>query len=164
MRFRRHLLLAAAVVPLALAGGCSKAPQAPADSGRPQGHHHHPPHGGTPVVLGNEAYHLELVLDAAAGRLQAYVLDAEMEDFIRCAAPSITVTAGVNGTPRELVLAAVANAETGETVGDTSLFEAQADWLRGAAAFDGELKSITIRGATFTGVKFNFPKGNDTDG
>lgn len=164
MRLRRPLLLALAILPLAFPGGCSKAPPAPADSGRPQAHHHHPPHGGTPVVLGNEDYHLELVLDAPTGRLQAYVLDAEMENFIRTAAPSISITASVNGTERELVLAAVANPETGETVGDTSLFEARADWLKGASAFDGELRSITIRGAAFTGVKFNFPKGNDTDG
>ncbi len=164
MRIRRHLLLLAAILPLALAAGCSKAPPAPADSGPPQAHHHHPPHGGTPVVLGNEAYHLELVLDAAAGRLQAYVLDAEMENFVRTAAPSLTISAIVDGRPRELVLAAVANTQTGETVGDTSLFEAQAGWLKGASGFDGELRSLTIRGATFTGVKFNFPRGNDTDG
>ena len=48
-----------------------------------------PPHGGTPVVLGNEAYHLELVVDAASGTLQVYVLDGEMENFVRVSAPSI---------------------------------------------------------------------------
>src|SRR5665213_759046 len=109
MRPRRTLLLVAAIVPIAFPMGCFKAPPAPDDSGRPQAHHHHPPHGGTPVVLGNGAYHLELVLDAPTGRLQAYVLDAEMENFVRTAAPSIAITASVNGTARELVLAAVAN-------------------------------------------------------
>lgn len=163
MRLRIPLLLAAAIVALSLPAGCSKAP-ATADSGKPQAHHHHPPHGGTPIVLGDEAYHVELVLDRDAGRLQAYVLDDEMEDFVRSAAPSIVITATAGGQARELVLAAVPNPVTGETVGDTSLFEAQADWLRTATQFEGVLRSVTVRGATFTGVKFNFPKGNDTDG
>jgi hypothetical protein len=164
MRLRIPLLLAAAILPLTLATGCQKAPPGPADSLKAQGHHHHPPHGGTPVVLGDEEYHLELVLDRGAGKLQAYVLDDEMEDFVRVSAPSIAITATAGGQPRDLVLAAVPNPVTGETVGDTSLFEAQADWLRTVPQFDGVLRSITIRGATFTGVRFNFPKGNDTDG
>ena len=88
MRARSRLLLLAAILPAFIAAGCSKGP-APAAAGAPPHHHHHPPHGGTPVVLGNEDYHLELVLDGSTGRLQAYVLDGEMEDFVRSSAPSI---------------------------------------------------------------------------
>ena len=47
--------------------------------------------------------------------------------------------------------------------GDTALFEAQADWLKTTGNFDATLKSLPIRGTTFTDVKFNFPKGNDKD-
>jgi hypothetical protein len=162
MRLRQTLPLAAALLALAPAPGCTKAPPS-ADSGQPRKHHHHPPHGGTPVVLGNEDYHVELVLDPSAGRLQAYILDGEMENFIRSSAPSITLEATVAGTAHGIALAAVPNPETGETVGDTSLFEAQADWLKGAAQFDGVLKAVTVRGSTYNGVKFNFPRGNDTD-
>ncbi|HTB81927.1 MAG TPA: hypothetical protein VK717_13670 [Opitutaceae bacterium] len=129
----------------------------------PYKHVHHPPHGGIPVVLGDEAYHLELVLNAGSGTLQAYVLDGEMEEFIRSAVPSIEITAAVNGAPQTLMLKAVANPATGETVGDTSLFEAQAGWLKTTKEFDAVLKSITVRGTTFSDVKFNYPKGNDTD-
>jgi hypothetical protein len=161
MRFRlpvicRLLLLA----PFAMTGGCSKPP---AVSVQPHKHEHHPPHGGTPVVLGDEVYHVELVLDAVTGRLQAYVFDGELENFIRSTVPSFEIAATTNGSSRTLVLQAVANPATGETVGDTSLFEAQADWLKATAEFDGILKSITIRGTTFADVKFNFPKGNDKD-
>lgn len=156
-------LILALALPAALIAGCSRAP-APAPPGQPHGHQHHPPHGGTPVVLGDEAYHVELVLDAQAGTLQAYVLDGEMEDFIRSAVPSIEIDADVDGVPHVLSLAAVANPATGETVGDTSLFQAQADWLRSAGKFDAVIRSVTIRGSTFTGVRFNFPKGNDADG
>jgi hypothetical protein len=152
----RLLLLA----PLAMTGGCAKPP---AVSSQPHKHEHHPPHGGTPVVLGDEVYHVELVRDPAAGLLQAYVFDGELENFIRSSVPSIAITATVDGAPRTLVLQAVANPATGETVGDTSLFQTQADWLKTTGQFDAVLQSITIRGSTFTDVKFNFPKGNDTD-
>ena len=140
---------------------CSKAPPPAAPVHK---HEHHPPHGGTPVVLGDEAYHLELVLDPTDGDLQAYILDGEMENFIRSADPAIEITVTIGGKTTPLRLAAVANSATGETVGDTSLFEVRADSLRGATSFDGVIRSVTIRGSTFTTVPFNFPKGNDTDG
>jgi hypothetical protein len=143
-------------VALALAG-CSKAP---VESGQPHLHVDHPPHGGTAVALGDD-YNVELVLDSATGTIQAYVLDGEMEDFVRSAVPSIEFATTARGTTRTLVLAAVANPATGETVGDTSLFEASADWLKAAGEFDGVLKSITIRGTTFTGVRFKVPRGKD---
>jgi hypothetical protein len=115
------------------------------------------------VVLGDEIYHLELVLDAQAGVLQAYVLDGEMENFVRCAAPSIVIDATLGGKPESVALEPVANPATGETVGDTALFEGRAGWLRGATDFDGAVRSVTVRGTTFAGVKFNYPRGNDTD-
>jgi hypothetical protein len=148
---------------LVFSAGCSKEAAAPVAAAAPLKHEHKPPHGGTPVVLGDEIYHVELVVDAATGKLQAYVFDGEMENFIRSSAPALTIAAVANGAPQTLVLAAVANPATGETVGDTSLFETQADWLKTTPSFDGTLQSITIRGTTFTDVKFNFPKGNDKD-
>ena len=157
-RFITLLLL----VPLAFTVGCAKKPETAA-SAKPAKHEHHPPHGGTPVVLGDEVYHVELVRDAATGKLQAFVFDGELENFIRSSVPSFEIDATVNGAPQTLVLKAVPNSATGETVGDTALFETQADWLKTTDNFDAVLKSITIRGTTFSDVKFNFPKGNDTD-
>ena len=43
------------------------------------------------MELGEHAYNLELVRDAEAGKLVAYVLDGHAENFIRIAAPSIEV-------------------------------------------------------------------------
>jgi hypothetical protein len=157
-----RILLAAAFLPLAFAAGCGR-PAAASAAAHPPKHEHHPLHGGTPVVLGEEVYHLELVRDPAAGLLQAYVFDGELENFIRSNSPAIEIEAVVDGHPRLLTLRAVANRATGETVGDTALFEAQADWLKTTGDFDATLRSVTIRGSTFTGVKFNFPRGNDTD-
>ena len=159
LRLTAGLLLGATVI----AAGCSKQAPVSTAAAKPPHHEHKPPHHGTPVVLGDEVYHVELVLDAAAGKLQAYVFDGELENFIRSSVPSIEIDAVVNGQPKTLVLSAVANPATGETVGDTSLFEGQAEWLKTAKEFDATLKTITIRGTTFADVKFNFPKGNDKD-
>src|ERR1700733_7713499 len=98
IRFTAVLLLAAT----AFAAGCSKSKQAPASTAaaKPPKHEHKPPHGGTPVVLGDEVYHVELVLDAATGKLQAFVFDGELENFIRSSVPSFAVDATVNGAPQ----------------------------------------------------------------
>ena len=149
------------LLPLALAVSCSKPPPAPATL--PAKHEHHPPHGGTPVVLGEEVYHLEIVRIASEGKLQAYLLDGEMENFVRSAVPSFQVDAIVDGQPQVLHFDAVANPATGETVGDTSLFEARAGWVKPTKSFDGILKTIIVRGTTFNDVEFNFPLGNDKD-
>lgn len=151
------------VIPLLLAAGCSKKSSDTSAAVTPAKHEHHPPHGGTPVVLGNEAYHLELVLDPAAGKLQAFILDGEMENFIRSAAPSFEVLANVAGKSEPLLFVAIADSATGEKIGDTALFEATAPWLKTVRTFDGILTKLEIRGTVFAGVAFNFPKGNDRD-
>ena len=144
--------------------GCSRSGE-PASTGTTavHKHEHHPPHGGTPVVLGDEANHVELVLDPAAGILQAYVLDGEMENFVRIPAKSVEIDAKVSGNEQKLELNAVPNTATGETVGNTSMFQGQAGWLKSATNFDAVLKEITIHGTTYSNVTFNFPKGNDED-
>jgi hypothetical protein len=134
-----------------------------ATASAPLKHEHKAPHAGTAVVLGQESYHLELVRDAMEGKLTAYVLDGEMENFIRVKAAEFEIVAVIDGAKRPLAFKAVANTATGETVGDTAQFEAQADWLKTTATFDGMLTSLAIRGSNFTGVAFNFPKGNDKD-
>ena len=148
---------------LAFTAGCSDHKAQIAATERAHKHEHNPLHDGVPIVLGAELYHLELVLDPAAGKLQAYVFDSELENFVRTATPSFVVTATVDGVDKQLVFHAVANPATGETVGDTSLFEANADWLKSNPIFDADLQSITIHDSTFTDVKFNYPKGNDTE-
>jgi len=160
MNHRILFFLVATVVAVA---GCSKQPAASSAPAAVVKHEHKAPHGGTPVVLGEEVYHLELVRDAGAGKLTAYVLDGEMEEFIRAKPATFEVVATVAGAKQTLTFHAVANAATGETVGNSSQFEAQADWLKTTATFDATLTSLEIKGTTFTAVAFNFPKGNDKD-
>ncbi len=156
--FRAFLILF-----LAALTGCSKGGSSGAADAQPAHHEHHPPHGGTPVALGDEAYHLELVRDADSGKIDAYLLDGEMEEFVRTAAASFEVSAAVGGEKKTLVFQAVANPATGETVGNTSCFEARADWIAGTPAFDAVLTRLEVRGTSFQNVAFNFPRGNDTD-
>jgi len=104
-----------------------------------------------------------LVRDANAGKIDAYVLDGEMEGFVRTAVSSFDIVATVNGEQKTLVFKAMPNSATGETVGDTSCFEARADWIATTPAFDAVLTQIEVRGTSFENVAFNFPRGNDTD-
>lgn len=121
-------------------------------------HSHEAPHGGAPVVLGDEAFHLEFVRDAEAGTLSAYVLDGHMENFVRVTNAAIALRIQ-DGEP--LALAAIANTATGETVGDTSQFQARAEWLLTTSNFTAIIPAITIRGTTFTNVSFSYPEGNE---
>ena len=135
--------------------GCGEQATTPvADSGGSL-HHDTPPHGGIPVPLG-EDYKLELVFDAPAGKLDAYVFDGEFENFVRIAAESFAVTARRPGHEETLSFKAVPNSATGETLGDTSMFEANADWLKTQTSFTGVLPQLTVRGTTFSNVAFNF--------
>jgi hypothetical protein len=149
----------AVILTVALAllwGGCGPPSSRPDGAEKPELHQSHPPHGGTAVALG-EDYALELVRDPATGTLSAYVLDDEMEDFIRSPDSAITVQIQAGGSAQTLFLAAIANPATGERVGDTSLFEGRADWLEAAGPFAGVLQQITVRGTPFRAVPFTIP-------
>ena len=128
-----------------------------------EGHEHHAQHGGALVGLeydGAEVAHLELVLDADAGALTAYVLDAEAEKAVRLPQESMEVTVRLpEQDPLEISLAAKENVLTGETVGDTSEFTAQSDRLKGAERFDASVASIFVLGYEVADTNFSYPEG-----
>jgi hypothetical protein len=158
MAMKRSSVLPA-LLSLALGlAACAKTETAPAPA--KAGHEHKAPHGGTAIELGEEAFHLELVKEDT-GRLSAYVLDGEMENFIRIASPTFEIVTTVAGQPRPLTFRAIASTATGETVGQTSHFEAEADWIKSTPGFDGVLTRLEVKGMVFTAVPFNFPKGNE---
>jgi hypothetical protein len=133
---------------------CRKGHDHPASGG----HVHRAPHGGSLVEVGDHAYNVELVRDAATGKLTAYVLDGHAENFVRIAAPSFELIAFTGGERRPITLTAVANTATGETVGNTSQFEGQADWLKNTAEFAGTIPVIEIRGTRFQNVALYLKK------
>lgn len=133
--------------------------QLPLESGNLM-HTHHPPHGGTAVELGKEEYHLELVHDEGTPQISAFILDGEMEKFVRLPLEEFVIRAG-GGNGELLRFQAVANPATGEKVGDTSEYSATSPWLTNHGRFDGVLVEIKIGSKSYQGVSFNYPKGNE---
>ena len=153
------LLLPALAAVALLATACSKSelPDRHQKSATSTPHVHSAPHDGTLVEIGDHAYQLELVRDATAGTLTAYVLDGHAENFVRIAAPSFPLIAMPGGRYTPLTLRAVANPSTGETIGDTSQFTVQADWLKTAGGFSG-IFTLEIKGTKFEQVPYHVPK------
>jgi hypothetical protein len=125
------------------------------------GHEHSAPHGGALIELGEEFAHVEIVLDAATGRLTAYALDGEAEKSVRVKQSEIEIA--VKNPSVTIRLGGVANALTGETADDTSEFSGQSDRLKGATDFNGVIQTISIKGKQFNDVAFNFPKGAEKE-
>jgi|GEM_PF-150238 len=146
------LRLLAAVLPIAITG-CSK----PHDHDKKSAHSAHvhvAPHGGTLVEIGEHVYNVELLRDRSAGKLTAWILDAHAENFVRVKATELALVAMPGGQYTPLKLRAVANPATGETVGDTSQFEIQADWLKTAPDFAG-IFTVEIGGTPYRDVAFS---------
>ena len=125
------------------------------------GHEHSAPHGGALVELGEEFAHVEIVLDAATGKVTAYALDGEAEKSVRVKQSEIEIA--VKNPAVTIKLGGVANALTGEAAGDTSEFSGQSDRLKGATDFNGVIQTISIKGKQFKDVAFNFPKGAEKE-
>lgn len=140
--------------------------------GEEHGHHHHHdakgPHDGALVVLGDEAAHLEIVLDSDTGKLTAYVLDAEAKGAVHVTQQSLELAVIVGSKeeakkkgevpdPQVVKLDAVSPSDKGET----TEFAGQSDALKGVKEFDAVLTSITISGKEFKATEFNYPEGNE---
>jgi hypothetical protein len=140
----------------ALSAGCSKSHDH-GEHANHGAHAHAAPHGGTLVELGEHAYNLELLRDAKTGKLTVWILDRHAENFVRIASSAIELVAMPGGQFTRLSLKPVANAATGETVGDTSQFEVQADWLKSAGGFAG-IVTVEIKGTKFEQVAYEMPE------
>lgn len=154
---RYPLAFALAGAMAVIVAGCGGEPDHNHDGG---GHSHTAPHGGTLVELGDHQGNVEFVRDETAGKLTAYLLDGHAENYVRVPLASFVVKATVAGKEETLTFAPVANTATGEKVGDTSQFEAAADWIKTTTSFDAVLPELAVKGTTFKDVKFNFPKGS----
>ncbi len=118
-----------------------------------------PPHGGTPVVVGSHGYHLEFVRDAEKGRLQAYLLDGHVENYVNVPETSFDMVATIGDKQERLTFQRVPIA--GKPLAkESSLFEGTADWVKTATNFNAVIPSITLKGKTFQDVKVAFPKGS----
>jgi len=150
---------------LCLAAGCREAADSHGHSHDGDDAHSHdtahgPPHGGTPVLVADDEFHLELVLDSTSAKMQAYVLDGHLESYIPVAETNFVLIATSVGGENQLTFHRVLDSASGKPADKSSLFEAQADWLKSAKAFEGSIPSITLNGKTYTNIAFAFPKGS----
>jgi hypothetical protein len=121
---------------------------------------HAPPHGGTPVIVAEDKFHLELVHDATAGKMQAYVLDGHLEGYVQVSETSFALVAKTGGKEEQLNFQRAPAPGSSTVPEKSSLFEAQAEWLKSAKEFEGSIATITLNGTTFTNISFSFPKGS----
>ncbi|MBN9689314.1 MAG: hypothetical protein J0M24_03665 [Verrucomicrobia bacterium] len=122
-------------------------------------HRHSPPHGGTPVQLGNEVYHLELVPDPPANQMLAYLYDGHFHDLVMVAETNFTLQARFSNRVETLSFNRLPDPATGKRAEKSALFAARVDWLKDMVSFDGMLPSVELGGRGFTNVTFSFPKG-----
>lgn len=139
------------------ASGCSKDEHGHADSHG--GHGHEPKNGGQLIEVGKHQFNLEVLVDSASGKLTTWVLDAHAEGYVRIEAPQLQIKADAGGGEQLLILGAVANAASGEKVGDTSQFEGSAEWVKSAKGFKGRFVDVRIRGQAFGDVAFELKPG-----
>jgi hypothetical protein len=150
------ICLAAVVAALlGMAAGCSDSVSTKRDHDHVQG----PPHGGTPVLIAEHKFHLELVRDPASGVMQAYVLDDHMEEYVAVPETNFTLTASISGRTEKLDLLRLPNPADGKLTSASFLFEGRAEWVKAATNFDGLISTITLKGQTYTNISFPFPKG-----
>lgn len=128
------------------------------------GHHHDSVHGGVAVELGEHQFHLDFLHDPKVGTLTAWVMDAHVENFVRVPLKGIPVNVVAAGKTNALTLEPVANTASGETVGDTSMYRAEAAWLKEVQKFTATVPEVEIRGAKFSNVSFEYPKDDDHHG
>jgi hypothetical protein len=145
---------------------CNQSPQSTAkkddhghDHANGHGHDHPsgPPHGGTPVKVGEHDFHLELVNDTHAGKMLAYVFDDHMEHAETVPPTSFELIAKFGGNEHRATFNAGGGSKAATT--NVNLFSATADWFKNATNFDGLIPTITLKGETFTNVTFTYPKG-----
>ena len=166
MNAKKCILLLAISIGISCASGCGESGNR---KGLEQhkhdgvgGHGHAAQNGGVPIVIGNEEYHIELVGLPGETAVHAYILDGHMEDYVRLEQPSFKVNVKLPTGRDPLEFHAVVDRATGETVGGTALFRAEAEWLKTVSSFDGVIPSINIRSRTFENIEFSYAEGNES--
>lgn len=131
-------------------------------------HVHESGRGGVMVELGDHFAQLDFVLDEQLGAFSMYIMDAHAENPVRIEQQTVEIEVHASQqsgakVERDLMvtLRATADENTGDKVGDSSHFQAPLAELKGRTQFDAVVKSITVKGRTFTGVLFKFAPRRD---
>lgn len=113
------------------------------------GHHHEAPHGGHLIELGDHLFNAEVVLDAEAGKLMVYVLDAHAENAV--AVEQEQIEFAVEGGDS---ISLAADPQEGEADGRASRFTASGDQVASIGDIEQLRGSVTveINGESYTGA------------
>ena len=129
------------------------------DSCRSHGglHVHEPLLGGQLMALGEHGsgYNLELLIDEN-NHFSVYILDAHAENFVRIEQESLQVDLS-DGNTTSLILHAVADSATGETVGNTSHFKTKGT-VEKFLPLNGIIEMIEIGSKQYSEIEFAFHK------
>ena len=120
------------------------------------GHHvHTAPHGGELYELGphGSGFNFELFLNSQ-DTLNLYVLDAHAENFVRIKQESITISISEKNAT-SLILNAVPDSATGETVGDTSRFQS-VNPIKELLPIKGQIQEIRIGSNSYKDEEISF--------
>ena len=119
-------------------------------------HVHEPLLGGQLMALGEHGsgYNLELLIDEK-NRFSVYILDAHAENFVRIEQESLQVDLS-DGNTTSLILHAVADSATGETVGNTSHFKTKGT-VEKFLPLNGIIEMIEIGSKQYSAIDFFFP-------
>ena len=119
-------------------------------------HLHEPLLGGQLMAMGEHGsgYNLELLIDAN-NHFSVYILDAHAENFVRIEQESLQVDLS-DGNTTSLILHAVADSATGETVGNTSHFKTKGT-VEKFLPLNGIIEMIEIGSKQYSAIEFFFP-------
>ena len=111
-------------------------------------HTHVGPNGGRLIVLGDEDYHAELLIDHSAGNATVFILDRTGRNPVPVDQNEITLNVRRDGQPHQIRLAAAGSASAGPD--SPARFTGASDVLRNDCQLSGRL-SIVINGKPYTG-------------
>ena len=113
--------------------------------------------GGQLMALGEHGsgYNLELLIDEN-NHFSVYILDAHAENFVRIEQESLQMNLSDENTT-SLILHAVADSATGETVGNTSHFKTKGT-VEKFLPLNGIIEMIEIGSKQYSEIEFAFPK------
>jgi hypothetical protein len=120
---------------------------------------HVAPHSGGLTALGEEAAHLEVVLEKATGKVDVYLLDGEAAAAEKTEKRQRLVLRLSAPIELDVELEPVADALTGETEESTSRFHATVDALKGKDTLRGSIAQIDLKGQTYQDIPVDFPTG-----
>jgi len=117
--------------------------------------------GGQLMALGEHGsgYNLELLIDEN-NHFSVYILDAHAENFIRIEQGSLQVDLS-DGNKTSVILDAVADSATGETVGNTSHFQTKGT-VENFLPLKGVIQMIEIGSKQYSEIEFFFPNDSQT--